>query len=123
MFKTINGWTKARMIQEIQTKMLDHKSTNGFVCVYRAPDGNRCAMGVFIPDDLYDSKMECKNAHALTQRSSHYEIFKPLLAVLPLGFEGMTDLQAVHDNDYIQDTEDPRPRLIKWIEENVEDAA
>lgn len=51
-FKCINGYTKDKMIEMIKTRMLDHRSMNsvGTYCSYLAPDGNRCAVGVFIPD-------------------------------------------------------------------------
>ena len=28
------------------------------ICVYRGPNGNRCAVGVLLPDEEYDPKME-----------------------------------------------------------------
>ena len=59
--------------QEIVNKVWDHfitmgqpKSVNritsrGPFCVYRDPDGNKCAVGVLIPDFLYEKEMEVGN--------------------------------------------------------------
>lgn len=35
------------------------KSTNGLICMYRAANGRKCALGWLIPDEEYDPKMEC----------------------------------------------------------------
>lgn len=35
-------------------------------CVYRSPDGLKCAVGVLIPDEFYDSNLEGQPASSLT---------------------------------------------------------
>ena len=42
----------------------DEESPDPF-CVYRSPEGNRCAFGVVIPDEEYDSGMEKNVASAV----------------------------------------------------------
>lgn len=50
--------------QEIFDKVLAHlraqgkQSTAGGVCAYRSPEGNMCAVGCLIPDELYDPIIE-----------------------------------------------------------------
>ncbi len=52
-------------IQQVFDKVWDHfvvnKGTQSKIdscCQYRGPDGARCAVGVCLPDDLYDAGME-----------------------------------------------------------------
>lgn len=120
-FKTINGWNKERMKAEIMARMLDHKSyedswndSTCCQCMYRAEDGNRCAVGVFIPDDKYDESMDRDlNVYHLL------EGFPELKQVMPLETGGLLEMQEVHDATPVG--VDPRPRLCEWIDENVVD--
>lgn len=115
-YQPINGWTKARIIEAIQTKMLDHPSTYGNSCEYLAEDGNRCAVGVFIPDK-HKGQTYFGFVHDLLQT------FPDLKEVVPLDLAALQTLQTIHDMAADVDRSDRRPKLIAWIEENVEDAA
>ena len=86
--------------QEFFDKTLAHlkqqgvRSAQGASCLYRGPDGTKCAIGFHIPDELYESEMEGKGVGNLLV---HYPELKPL-------FEGVSDglmieLQGLHDND------------------------
>lgn len=60
-------------------------------CVYRGPDGLKCAAGALIPDELYTQDMEGKGV-------SHADVEPALLTVvsedqLPL----LASLQRIHD--------------------------
>jgi hypothetical protein len=122
-FKTINGWTKAEMIEAVKKYMLKHQSVETyagdvpgmtFTCLYQAPDGNRCAVGCFIPDGHIALKMR-EGIHLLLP------LVPDLKRKLPLNREGLMELQAVHDK--INDpTINPRPRVLKWIRDNVVDS-
>jgi hypothetical protein len=64
-------------------------------CVYRAGDGSKCAVGVLIPDDHYNVKMETGGIHTLLayhsdEIPSFFKSNKDLLV----------DLQHVHDEAY-----------------------
>jgi hypothetical protein len=111
MFKPINGYTKTKMIEMIQTTMLDHPSMNGIQCAYLASDGNRCAVGVFLPNN-HASLFDERDVRGLI--GAHPE----LKGYMPLPLAAMTSLQDIHDD--CPDTEDPRPELINWINNNVE---
>lgn len=116
-YKTINGWTKAKMIAAIQTKMMDHPSISGLGgCTYLAADGNKCAVGVFIPDGHVAQEATCYMSTLLLEHPT-------LEGYMPLQLEALCQLQSVHDSDAMFDSSDRRPKLIAWIEENVEDAA
>lgn len=127
-FKCINGFTKQKMIDTINEKMLDHGSWNpgvhpdgvsgpGF-CAYRSPNGNKCAVGVFIPDDLYVPEMEGRGVRHI----SFTDFYPGIEKCMPLELDGLYEMQQRHDVSATQTpTLDPRPALIEWINANVED--
>lgn len=45
-------------------------------CKYRAADGKKCAIGGLIPDEMYNSNMECNSARSLL---SYYSELKKYL--------------------------------------------
>lgn len=58
------------------------------VCLYRGPNGLKCAVGVLIPDELYDPEMEGLAAwHAIPHESDLFE-----------NIELLRSLQHVHDD-------------------------
>lgn len=67
-------------------------------CVYRGPDGTKCAIGCLIPDELYEEDMEGRGVLALITPDEYETKF-----VLPDFFNDenvrlMMDLQTVHDS-------------------------
>jgi hypothetical protein len=70
-----------------------------FMCVYRAPDGKRCAAGALIPDDRYDPVLEY-TAVGGTDRAHDYRTNSVTLLIEELGhdIELVKALQAVHDD-------------------------
>lgn len=71
----------------------DDESEGGAFCLYRGPDGRRCAVGLLIPDDRYTPRMEDLGAGQLLQE------FPALGAAVPAGLTGpdLEAVQAVHD--------------------------
>ena len=69
-------------------------------CMYRAPDGKKCAVGCLIPDKLYDPRMEKKGVSVLLEN------FPNLPKYFEENLELLKDLQDIHD--------DVEPRL--WRE-------
>lgn len=115
-YKCINGWTKERMIEAIQTRMLDHPSYNTIpnFCVYKALDGNRCAIGVFIPDGH-------SGEYCNLSVSGLLQSYPDLTDLMPLPTYALITMQSVHDSvDRNLGKLDPRPVIINWINENVE---
>jgi hypothetical protein len=90
----------------------DGNSSEQFAgCVYRTPDGNRCAIGALIPDELYEERMDLKGLSVdwLIKEYPHIkELFKDcshsLLAVL----------QSIHDDNRNIHWEDNK--FIGWNE-------
>ena len=63
------------------------------LCMYRGPKGTRCAVGVCIPDDLYNYGMEGqKIATVMDKFPEIEELFEDI------GFVFLTDLQHCHDH-------------------------
>ena len=63
-------------------------------CMYRAPDGTKCAVGVLIPDHLYTSSMEGNSVPGL------FQDFAPEMSMAGLDPGDMTflqELQLIHD--------------------------
>lgn len=114
MYKTINGWTIARIVETIQTDMsnkpshADHADGAG-ICAYRGANGNKCAIGVFIPDSEYKETMERIGVYNLLK------LFPNLQDYMPLPLDALAALQDIHDAGIL----DRRPNLIAWVKANV----
>lgn len=53
------GWNKARIMEKIRAGNNGNKSIGpDGRCHYRSPNGNKCAIGCFIPDEKYDPAMD-----------------------------------------------------------------
>jgi len=66
---------------------------DGSTCAYRDPDGNKCAIGHLIPNELYGE---------VTEGLGVIEMLKQAPSIAPLFAECedqfLTELQGVHDN-------------------------
>jgi len=63
-------------------------------CLYRGPDGKKCAAGLLIPDELYNPKME--GAVASTTLT-------PDLLPEHMTMYDIDRIQAIHDNSSVSD--------------------
>jgi hypothetical protein len=110
MYKCVNGWTKQAMIEHIK-KEFKGKSFDAFneECLYRGPDGKKCAVGLFIPDSEYHSSMECLSPLSAELRDT--------AQYMPLQMSTMQYLQGVHD---ISEPSETLNDILSWIEKNVE---
>lgn len=86
--------------QEIFDLVVEHLFTQGRPaydgnrgCMYRTYDGLRCAVGVLIPDDLYDPAFEMSKADTIIQ-----ELFDADLADWREHKDLLNVLQLTHDN-------------------------
>ena len=82
-------------------------------CLYRGPDGLKCAAGHLIPDDEYDEKMEgglLKGTYNIIYNSLVNSYFLQKGANIDL----LAGLQLVHDN-YWDTREEKFERLAKWL--------
>lgn len=90
--------------QEIFDQVLTHLRVQGCqsiksaaptipaMCLYRGPNGTRCAIGVLIPDDLYRPNSEGRSVDELIDSDG-------LPAALTPHRDLLSDLQWLHDTD------------------------
>ncbi len=89
--------------QEIFDTVVSHLRTQGCKalcagnCVYRGPNGTKCAMGALIPDELYAERMEGMSAGMVLES---YPELEKLLGGDRASDNGrlLTALQETHDN-------------------------
>lgn len=77
-------------------------------CRYRGPDGQRCAVGLLIPDAEYGAWMEGWDVERLMRDERFPEALRPLRAHQAL----LSDLQAAHDDE---DFDNDRAARLAYI--------
>lgn len=107
-FKIQNGWTKQKMKDQIKLKNNGSKAFASSICCYRTPDGNACAAGCFIPDELYSGSFEGISTDGffnLKRLEDKIDISpedldraKEIAKKFPLDVLGMQAMQRVHDD-------------------------
>ena len=84
--------------QEFFDKTMEHlrkqgvSSARGASCLYRGPEGTRCAIGFHIPDDMYNLRMEGAGVSNLLQ---NYPELKSLFESVTPGL--LSEMQTLHD--------------------------
>lgn len=85
---------------EIFTKVKEHLLRQGApakdrgVCMYRSPDGLKCAVGCLITDEAYDPAIEGKNVDHLAVRDV---LIKSRIDLCHITL--LKELQLIHDYD------------------------
>lgn len=113
MFKCINGWTKAKMLKVIKARKYAKAAYNEDYehCEYRTRDGNKCAVGLFIP-----SKHEGFSFRGVASELLDY--YPELKNFMPLKTQELEALQAEHDDEY--NRANAKQAMINWVKKNVE---
>ena len=124
MFKTQNGWTKESMKEHVRNNFKD-KSQNisGPGCLYRGPEGKKCAVGLFIPDEFYIPELDRAEGTLLegTEVQHILRAYPHLEGFMPLEVKALTGFQTFHDNLSDSKTEiEQTESLLRWIETRVE---
>jgi hypothetical protein len=109
MYAPINQWTKEKIINHIEKNFVGKSYENEETCLYRSDDGRKCALGLFIPDKRYSSKMEHQCARTVI---TDYKLER----FMPLETDAMRQLQMVHDESNENKTKE---QMINWIKRNV----
>ncbi len=91
--------TKQQLFDRVAAHLIrqQEQSRHSGGCLYRGPNGLRCAVGVLIPDGLYHESFEQSFVPAL-----------PAAVLAEIGLVGEAletarALQAIHDNEHPQD--------------------
>jgi len=115
MYKPINGFTKQSILDVIAARPFEERSVYASGgCAYIAPDGNRCAVGLFLPDKYEDSVgSSVLGVRALLDK------FEYLKQKMPLPTDALAALQLTHDSTSKQGN--AKQRMLDWVKANVED--
>lgn len=115
-FKPINGYTKASILSTIQRLFTVKSVTETGACRYRGPEGSRCAVGVFIPDELYSRTMDTDN---YTDVDNILKNYPELQSSMPLELDALKILQSIHDGR----SKNIKQDLLNWVTKYVQDDA
>lgn len=96
---------KQQVFDKVASHLLAQKLTSsksnlvGGTCLYRGPNGTKCAVGCLIPDDLYDAKMEGTAVPTSPDFSPMYNVIGKVLTQVVEGdtFPLLAALQLLHD--------------------------
>lgn len=120
MYKLINGWTKEKVLAQVKKYNngkqalavgIDKFGSAAPMCMYKTPDGNRCFVGAFIPDNHPGLMLENANAPRLLRR------YPDLSAHMPFEGYALLSFQGVHDDDCGRDYHE---NLAAWLKYYVE---
>lgn len=115
MYPCINGWTKKKMLNVLKKRRYNVPAVDkeSETCVYLTGNGNKCAVGMFIPSGHEAQHLE-GTVRAL------FDAYPDLFYKMPLNFEGMGMLQFIHDSTYENGKLGNAKRaMIDWVEANV----
>lgn len=110
MYKPINGYTKNTIIEMLSKRTGKGKAVDKWgECQYLAPDGNKCAVGVFLPEGHEGQRIR-GDIYTLIH------IYPDVEQHMPLEKGAMQMLQATHDT---ATREDVTSLLVSWVKHNV----
>jgi hypothetical protein len=91
--------------QEIFDQIVTHLRKQGCksiagasTCLYRGPNGTKCAVGCMISDDDYDPSMEGKGITTIIRLSKNLKVLSPYRKLL-------VEMQNIHDDRRVEDWE------------------
>lgn len=90
--------------QEVFDKVVTHLRTQGCQafdpdngCVYRGPNGTKCAVGCLIPDKEYTPQMEGQNVSAFVI-GKFFDVSDNLSKLIKNHYDLLVELQRAHDD-------------------------
>jgi len=114
MYKPINGWTKDKILEVYKNRKFENEAWDDNLqnCAYETADGNRCAVGIFIPDGHPGLKLR-DGVEILLEKYSE------LMNVMPLELTALRSLQNLHDSNGGRFF-NVKQSMIEWVQANVE---
>jgi len=90
--------TEQELFDTVATHLIKQgkRSISKYECLYRGPDGMKCAIGCLIPDSDYRPYFE---GNDLGQLLEYGKLPKNLAEEFTENEDMLADLQALHDND------------------------
>jgi hypothetical protein len=109
--------TPQEVFDKVATHLLTQRSRavrpgSRYSCLYRAPDGKRCAIGCLITDDIYRPDMEGSVATTLLLRGEVQRAW-PWAYRNEKALNMLDRLQVLHDREEIS----AWPKLLKYLAE------
>ena len=106
----LNGWTREKVEAHVRAEFKGKAESGGDdgTCLYKTDDGKKCAVGMFISDDIYIEEMEHKTAQSLFRK------YPDLIGMMPFSTLNMYDWQNVHDN--LISNEDQLATMLKFLD-------
>ncbi len=104
----LNGWTIGSVMNKIKKYNNGNKAVDSDrACTYMAPDGNRCAIGCLLSEDV---AMKAANFIGPSTAASALMVHWPELR-LPFNANNADQFQGVHDNCHAEE----------WLHVKLED--
>src|SRR5476651_1935246 len=117
MFKAINGWTKAKILKVMRNRRYNAAAVNEEgTCKFLTNNGNRCAVGLFIPKG-HEGLRACGGVVDLLSK------FEDLVEVMPLKLTALQKLQMSHDDCAGKKKgkeANAKQAMINWVKKHVE---
>ena len=119
-YKLSNGWTKEKVMEQIKKYNNNTRAIRGTQCQYKDENGNRCAIGCFIPDEHNGLGFQ-GGVGDLLKNYPDLKLYMPLDDIM-----GLESFQVAHDESYSYGQDKTKiglpvyPRIVEWLEENVE---
>jgi hypothetical protein len=113
MYKAINGWTKAKILKVLKARRYNCAAASGQSCFYLTKNGNRCAVGLFIPKGHEGTSLKWYVKDLL-------QAYPDLEGHMPLETVAMRDLQGIHDGCAGEENLNAKQAMINWVKDNVE---
>lgn len=126
MYKPINGWTKKKILKVIEARRYNVAATklvgSKTLCAYLTPNGNKCAVGLFIPTGHIAQKATSAVQSILNEN-------KDLQKLMPFELKVLKEFQYVHDRESAEIRHGTQQKfgrnaklaMLTWVKENVED--
>lgn len=116
IYKASNGWTRDSIIKHIKENfkgksVVENTDAGVGRYRYRGPEERKCAIGLFIPDKVYNVNMENIMVVELLNRKPKLLDFMPIRDV-----EALELFQKAHDR---VDKDLCLNNLLNWIKDNV----
>lgn len=115
MYKTINGWTKSQLLKVIKARRYNAPAVGyAGICEYSTANGNRCAIGMFIPSGHHGLKLR----GTVTELLGEYPDLKD---IMPLPRRALVKFQGIHDScsKPHAETKNAKQAMIQWVKANV----
>jgi hypothetical protein len=106
--------TVVNHLRKQRTKAESHDPTGKrMTCMYRTPEGLRCAAGCLIPDDRYSPSLEFTVVGGTDDPDDRSNAVTRLLDDLGYDVNLVSDLQSIHDDKKVEQWEDEFIRVAE----------